>query len=111
MPMRIAVLALVSLLMHMESARASSSFFNANLVETMEKKLQADCGAPCIGMFHDMIGWLEDNAEAISTGHIGPVNGSLARRNLTKVAKEPWERALLALIQREAQKVCYLLQM
>jgi len=74
----------------------------------MEQKLQKDCGAPCIRMFHEMVGWLEDNAEVVSAGKIGPANGSLAHVNMTNIAKEPWGLALSALTQREAQKVCCL---
>ena len=75
---------------------------------TMEEKLQTDCGVPCIQMFHEMIGWLDENAESVLAGRIGPVNGSLAHSNMTSVTKEPWGLALLALAQRESQKVCCL---
>ncbi len=101
----IATLALISLFVHVEAARLRSTFFDAGLVQTMDDKLQKDCGAPCIRMFHEMVGWLEDNAKAVSAGQIGTANGSLVHTNLTKVAKEPWGLALLALTQREAQKV------
>jgi hypothetical protein len=102
----IVTLLLISLVAHVDAARVSSRFFDASIVETMEEKLQKDCGRPCIRMFQDMMGWLEDNAEAVSTGKIGPVNGSLTHMNVTHVTKEPWGLALLALTQREAQKVC-----
>ncbi len=108
MPCRIAALGLVSLLAHAEAAWIRSTFFDASLVETMDARLEKDCGGPCTRMFHEMLGWLEDNAKAVSAGQIGPVNGSLVHTNLTKVAKEPWGLALLALTQKEAQKVCYL---
>ncbi len=107
MPRPIVAFGLISLLAHAESARISSTFFDVSLVETMDAKLQNDCGGPCIRMFHEMLGWLEDNAKAVSAGQIGPVNGSLVHTNLTKVAKEPWALALLALTQRELEKVCY----
>ena len=89
-------------------SRIGSRFFDASLVMTMEEKLQKDCGVPCIQMFHEMIGWLDENAESVLAGRIGPVNGSLAHSNMTSVTKEPWGLALLALAQRESQKVCCL---
>jgi hypothetical protein len=101
-----AVLALISLAARLEGVRVHSRFFDAIVMETMENKLRKDCGMPCIRMFHEMVGWLEDNAETVSAGKIGPVNGSLAHANLTMVAKEPWVLALLALSQRESEKVC-----
>ena len=108
MPRPIVAFGLISLLAHAEAARISSTFFDVSLVETMDAKLQKDCGGPCIRMFHEMLGWLEDNAKAVLAGQIGPVNGSLVHANFTKVAKQPWGLALLALTQKEAQKVCCL---
>ena len=99
---------LISSFVHLGGARVSSRFFDASLVGTMEEKLQKDCGPPCIRTFHEMLGWLEENAEAVSAGRIGPVNGSLTHMNLTSVANGPSGLALLALAQREAQKVCCL---
>ena len=97
---------LVSFAVRLEGVRVPSRFFDASVMGAMENKLRKDCGMPCIRMFHEMVGWLEDNAETVAAGKIGPVNGSLAQANLTKVAKEPWVLALLALSQRESQKVC-----
>ena len=70
MPQAVPVLVLFSLFARVEAARISSRFFDANLVETMDRKLQKDCGAPCIRMFHEMVGWLEDNARAVSAGPV-----------------------------------------
>lgn len=64
---------------------------------TMEEKLQTDCGVPCIRMFHEIIGWLDENAESVLSGWIGTVNGSLVHSNMTSVTKEPWGLALLVI--------------
>jgi hypothetical protein len=90
--------------MYTECASLRSSFVDEKTIQAVEAQLRADCGAPCTQKLHEMLGWLEANAEAVSAGQPRFDGGSKPAWKTLSSDKTATAGALLeALHEREAE--------